>query len=141
MKDRQLLQEQIEKIIKKTHRALKSARDNFKQGDFETTSSRAYYAVFHIMQGALLLKGLTYSKHSGVISAFSKEFIKTGIFPKEFSKKIHRLYKNREISDYSYTLTIDNMQAQEDIDNATEIVSSIERYIQAQIKEERNDGP
>jgi len=79
-----------------------SARNNFNHEDFETTSSKAYYAVFHIMQAALLLKGLTYSKHSGVISGFSKEFIKPDIFPKEFSKKIRSLYKGREISDYNY---------------------------------------
>lgn len=132
MTDKQMLKEQIEKIIKKTHRALKSARDNFNQGDFETASSKAYYAVFHIMQAVLLLKGLTYSKHSGVISAFSKEFIKTGIFPKEFSKKIRSLYKDREVSDYSYTFTIDKEQAQEDIKKAREIVLSVEKYINDQ---------
>jgi len=65
------------------------------------SSSRAYYAVFHIMQAALLTKNLTYKKHSGVISAFSKQFIKTGIFPKEFARYIKSLRSDRETSDYS----------------------------------------
>lgn len=133
MTDQQALKSQIEKIIKKSHRALETARSNFGINDYEAASSKAYYAVFHIMQAALLLKGLTYSKHSGVISGFSKEFIKTGIFPKEFSNKVRTLSKDREISDYSYSLTIEEQQAQEDIEAAEEIIEAVEVYLREKI--------
>lgn len=71
-------QEGILKIIEKSFRTLRSSRNALEDGDFETASSRAYYAVFHIMQATLLTKGLTFSKHSGVIGAFSQYFIKPG---------------------------------------------------------------
>lgn len=112
MTEKEELKNQIEKIIRKSQRALKTARDNFNNNDYEAASSKAYYAVFHIVQAALLLKKLSYSKHSGVIGGFSKEFIKTGIFPKNFSKKIRNLLQDREISDYSYSLTIEREQAE-----------------------------
>jgi uncharacterized protein (UPF0332 family) len=127
--DQQALKSQIEKIIKKSRRALETARSNFDINDYEAASSKAYYAIFHIMQAALLLKGLTYSKHSGVISGFSKEFIKTEVFPKEFSNKIRGLSKDREISDYSYSLTIERQKAQEDIKTAEEIIKAVEVYL------------
>lgn len=133
MTDQQALKNQVEKIIKKSHRSLETARSNFSINDYETASSKAYYAVFHIMQAALLLKGLTYSKHSGVMGGFSREFIKTGTFPKEFSNKIRRLFKDREISDYSYSLIIEKHQAQEDIKAAKEIIEAVESYLREKI--------
>lgn len=133
MTEKEELKSQIEKIIRKSQRALKTARDNFNNDDYEAASSKAYYAVFHIMQAALLLKGLTYSKHSGVIGGFSKEFIKTGIFPKDFSKKIRSLLQDREISDYSYSLTVEEEQAQQDIEIAGEIVKAVESYLKEKL--------
>lgn len=130
MTDKEELKGQIEKIIKKSHKALQTAGSNLEIGDYEAASSKAYYAVFHIMQAALLSIGLTYSKHSGVISGFSKEFIKTCVFPKEFSNKIRSLFRDREISDYSYSLTIEREQAQEDIKTAEEIIKAVEVYIE-----------
>jgi uncharacterized protein (UPF0332 family) len=68
------LKRQLHLTMQKSHRLLKTARLDFKSGDYDSASSRAYYAVFHVMEGALLLKGLTYSKHSAVISAFNLHF-------------------------------------------------------------------
>jgi uncharacterized protein (UPF0332 family) len=50
-------------------------------GFVETSASRAYYAAFHAIQALLKSIDQTYSKHSGVIAAFHREFIMTGIFP------------------------------------------------------------
>lgn len=133
MTDQEALKNQIDKIIKKSHRVLETARNNFDMGDYDTASSKAYYSVFHIMQAALLFRGLTFSKHSGVISGFSKEFIKTGIFPEEFSKKIRSLFKDREISDYSYSLNIEKEESSQDIETASEIVRIVEEYLKDNI--------
>lgn len=119
-------------MIKKSDKALNTARSNFNIGDYEAVSSKAYYAVFHIMQAALLTKGLSFSKHSGVIGGFSKEFIKSGVFPKEFSKKIRSLLKDREIGDYSYLLTIEKKQAKKDIETAQEIIRAVKAYLKKQ---------
>lgn len=133
MTDHEALKNQIDKIVKKSHKALETARNNFDMCDYDTASSKAYYSVFHIMQAVLLLRGLTFSKHSGVISGFSKEFIKTGIFPEEFSKKIRSLFKDREISDYSYSLNIEKEEARQDIETACEIVRIVEEYLKENI--------
>lgn len=122
-------QESIIKIIEKSFRTLRSAKNAFKDRDFETASSRAYYAVFHIMQAILLTRDLTFSKHSGVISAFSQYFIKPGIFPREFSKCIRQLLMDREIGDYSYYKSIDKDKAGADIAIAQEIVAKAHEYL------------
>ncbi len=87
----------IRAVVEKGKRALEDSKILFGNKRFESASSRAYYSVFHLLQAALMIHGLSFSKHSAVISHFSKIFLKTGIFPKEFSKIIERLRKTREI--------------------------------------------
>ncbi len=71
-------------MIEKGRRTLRAAQDHLDKQDYDFASSKAYYAVFHLMQAVLLIKGKTYSKHAGVISGFSEHFIKTGVFPSDF---------------------------------------------------------
>lgn len=48
----------------------------------------------------LLTKGLEFSKHSAVIAFFDKEFIKTGVLPREFSRTLHHAFHERQDDDY-----------------------------------------
>ena len=121
--------EEIRLMIGKGRRSLIAAKKLFTEGDYETTSSRAYYAVFHTIQAILLTMDLTYSKHSGVIGGFFKHFIKTGIFPKEFARFIKQLRKDRETGDYEYHSTITREEAERDIQNAEKIIVTLEEYL------------
>jgi uncharacterized protein (UPF0332 family) len=116
-------------MIKKSSRALDAARILFEHNNFEAASSKAYYAVFHILQAVLLTKSLSFSKHSGVISAFSKYFIKEGIFSEDFGRIIKDLRKNREIGDYDYFHYISSEQAKTDFKNAEDIIKAIKKYL------------
>ncbi|MEW6041087.1 MAG: HEPN domain-containing protein [Elusimicrobiota bacterium] len=120
---------QIKAMINKSQRSLEDAKILFKEKRYESSSSRAYYSIFHIMQAVLLTKGLSFSKHSGVISGFSQHFIKTDIFPKEFAEIIDKLREDRENGDYDYEIIIDEKTAEEDIKNAEKIISVTTGYI------------
>lgn len=111
----------LKAIINKADRSLEAAKILFTGGGYESASSRAYYAVFHLMQACLLTKGLSYSKHSGVIAGFAQHFIKTGIFPKKFSRIIGELRKEREIGDYEYLEVINQERASEDVSEAERV--------------------
>jgi len=129
MNENSQLQSQIERMIKKANETLEDAEILFSKNRFNSSSSRAYYAIFHIMQAALLTKNLTYKKHSGVISAFSQQFIKTGIFPKKFVRYIKSLRSDRETGDYSYMLVVDENKAKQDMDMAREFIEKVEEYL------------
>lgn len=43
-------------------------------GAWGDASSRAYYAAFHAVSGALLSQGETYSRHGQVLGAFKQGF-------------------------------------------------------------------
>ena len=136
MREQRELKRQLKAIIQKAHRALASAKTHLKQKDYDFASSKAYYAVFYTMEAVLITKGLSFSKHSAVISAFNRYFIKKGIFPKEFSKNIKKLMKDREIGDYSYELTISEEEAKKDIICAEDIVKTIVEYLENFMKVE-----
>ena len=130
MTDQEALQKQLKAMIQKSERSLRAAKEHLQKEDPDFASSKAYYSIFHLMQAALLTKNRTYSKHAGVISGFSQEFIKTGIFPVQFSESIQRLRKDRELGDYGYQLNVTLEEASQDVASADEIAASIRKYLQ-----------
>ena len=66
-------------LIKMAEESLKAAKTLREEGIHRFSVSRAYYAMLYCAQVLLLTKGLSFSKHSGVISAFGKEFVKKGL--------------------------------------------------------------
>ena len=126
------LDRQLMLIVDKAVRALASAERQLSDGDYDFASSRAYYAVFYVLEGALLTKSLSFSKHSGVISAFNLHFVKSGIFPKEFSGLIARLFRERQMADYVFELRISESEAQEDIEAAKTIVAAVKDFFTKQ---------
>ncbi len=116
-------------MIEKGQRTLRAAQDHLVKQDYDFASSKAYYAVFHLMQAVLLTKGKTYSKHAGVMSGFSEHFVKTGIFPPSFGSAIERLRKDRELGDYGYQLSVEPEDSERDVKMAQEIVQAISVYL------------
>ncbi|GBU21965.1 hypothetical protein R80B4_01867 [Fibrobacteres bacterium R8-0-B4] len=66
----------------------------------ETAASRSYYCIFNAMRAVLTLDRFDSKKHSGIISEFRKNYIKTGIFPQSFSVIITKLFEIRLEGDY-----------------------------------------
>jgi len=129
VKQKQPRQRCLEHMLDKSQRAISAAKTHLAEGDYDFASSRAYYAVFYLLQAALLTKDLTFSKHSAVISAFNQHFVKTGAFPKEFGRKIDRLFRDRQIGDYDYELAISDEEAQEDVTDAEKIANLLEEWL------------
>lgn len=69
------------------------------------TINRAYYAMFYAALALAIQRQETTSKHSGVIAFFDREFVKTGIFPRELSKSFHLAFQKRQGNDYSFLTT------------------------------------
>jgi uncharacterized protein (UPF0332 family) len=130
MNNHKQLREQLQLMIGKVFRSIAAAHRNIEEGDYDFASSRAYYAAFYAMEAVLLTKELSYSKHAGVISAFNQHFVKTDIFPKEFSKLISRLFRERQTGDYDFDLSIDEKDAKEDARIAKKIVNAIVQYLE-----------
>ncbi len=77
-------------LVSKAWESLQAARLLSDQGFFNFAVSRSYYAMFYVAEAFLLGEGLSFSKHSAVISGFGKHFIKTGRIQPHFSPLLDR---------------------------------------------------
>jgi uncharacterized protein (UPF0332 family) len=127
--DREELKEQIQSIIKKAIRSIKAAKRLIGDEDYDFASSRLYYAVYYAMEAVLLTKNLTSSKHTGIISLFNQFFVKEGIFPKNFSKIISRLFRERQVGDYGFYIDITEEEILEDVKSSENFLEKIKEYL------------
>ena len=61
----------------KSEESLASAKREYQAGSLSITMNRLYYSAFYGVCAALFERGMSFRKHSGVRSAFHKEFIRT----------------------------------------------------------------
>ena len=99
------MKEELEAIfkyrLKQAEESLKDAEILFNSGgSFRSIINRSYYAMFYGVLALISRKGISRSKHSGVLSVFDREYVKTKIFPKEMSKLFHEAFNLRQESDY-----------------------------------------
>jgi hypothetical protein len=87
--------------------------------------NRAYYAAFYAVTAVLELDGRTAGKHSGIISLFDVEYVKSGRVDKAVSKKLHALFERRQEDDYAGIAHVSNENAQEAMQDAAEIMKAI----------------
>ena len=123
------LQTQLQGMMSKARRALKAAQRHLDDLDFDFAASRAYYAAFYAMEAALLTRGVTCSTHSGAIATFSERFIKTGILPAEFGAKTARLFRERQIGDYEFDVSVTGPDAEQDVQAAVTLVDAVARHL------------
>lgn len=92
--------------------------------------SRSYYAMFYCAEALLLEKGLSFSKHSGVIAAFGKEFVKPGDIPSEFHEFLIEASEVREEGDYDFAAVIEDSECAEQLARANKFFEMTQEYLQ-----------
>ncbi len=93
------------------------------------TINRAYYAMFYAVLALAVLRQQITNKHSGVLAFFDREFVKTGIFEKEMSRSFHRAFESRQNNDYGEFFSVNEEEAKQILEEASNFVSSVEKYI------------
>lgn len=101
----------------------------FEIGDYKTVANRSYYAVFSAMRAVLALNGFDSKKHSGIIAEFRKEYLKSGVLPKELSEIIDGLVEVRQGSDYDDFYLISKEEVAVQLENAKMFVTTISNYL------------
>jgi uncharacterized protein (UPF0332 family) len=110
--------------------ALEDAKILMEQGrSTMTIVNRSYYAMFYSLLALLQTTGKISSKHSVVISFFDREYIKTGIFPKEMSKAIHDAFDLRQEADYEVITPPEPTEVSEIWYKAKDFVDKIRAYL------------
>ena len=125
---------EVDDLINKAKRFLRTAELAFNDGDYDSCVSRCYYAMFFMAEALLLTKNLKASSHKGVMTLFGEHFIKTGIFDKEFGRYLRRAYDLRQIGDYAIGFMVDEKEAKNKLEKAKIFVSEVEEYLKSQLE-------
>ncbi len=115
--------------IGKAEECLHSADALIEIEDYLAALNRSYYAIFHAVRAVFALDGVDRKKHSGVISCFQQNYVKTGEFDKKYSAIVQDAFEIRQESDYEdfYVVSKDDVVIQ--IKNAKEFVTVVRKYI------------
>lgn len=120
---------------------LGDAEETLKLGMFETAANRSYYSIFHCVRGLLALDGVDFKRHSGVISYFQSNYIKTGILPVELSNTLKSAFSLRTESDYKDFFVISNEGVTRQVAEAKAFYETVQPYAEHRIASEmREEG-
>ena len=108
---------------------LNSAQLLLEHGQYKDSIGRSYYAMFTAARALLASDGVDFSKHSGVISYFQKEYVKTGIFEVKYSKYISQAFQIRNNVDYADFYLVSETDAKEQLQRATEFLEAVKEKI------------
>ena len=121
--------ESVLELLNKSERSIDAAKLLLNDGYPDFAASRAYYAMFYALQALMLDRNLSYLKHSGVIGAFGKAFVKTGIFDSRFHRFVLSAFDLRNAGDYGSSQAISEKMAARTIAEAVELLGEIKRYL------------
>ena len=82
--------------LERANESLKAAQLLFDNKLLIPAMNRIYYSMFYSVQALLVLDEKAFSKHGQVKGYFNKEFIKPGIFSKEFGKLFNAVFEYRQ---------------------------------------------
>jgi uncharacterized protein (UPF0332 family) len=112
-----------------------TAVENLNNAKYLDANNRAYYSVFHAIRAVLALDEVDFKKHSGVISYFRENYIKTKLFDDKYSRIVSKASIIRGKSDYEDFYVTSKNEAQEQVDNAKIFYDAIAAFISNIIEE------
>jgi len=115
--------------LEKAKETYSTAIENFSNQKYLDANNRAYYCIFHSMRAVLALDGVDFKRHSGVISFFRENYIKTNVFDSVYSDIIGKAGIIRSKSDYEDFYFATQSEAKEQIDNALAFYEAVSEYI------------
>ena len=120
---------EVEELLDKATRSIKTAQKIFKDGEVDFAGSRAYYALFYIAEALLLERGLAFSSHSAVIANFGKEFAKSQTLNPKFHNYLIKAQDRRNIGDYAIGKHLTEDEVREMLDWGKEFLKAAKNFL------------
>jgi uncharacterized protein (UPF0332 family) len=115
--------------LEQAEESLDSAQLLLDHGKYRPSVNRSYYAMFYAILALLVPTKQQTSKHSWVITLFDRDFVRKGVFNKDFSHWLHEAFDLRQNADYRELVTVSAEQAQEILSHAWTFVVGVKNQI------------
>jgi uncharacterized protein (UPF0332 family) len=119
----------VQDLLEKARQSLNAAHDLLKNGYPDFSASRSYYTMFYLATALLERENLSFSKHSGVISAFGQTIVRAGSVPTEFHRWLISAQQLRITGDYGEPNSVNAEQATQQIERAEQFMQVVEKLL------------
>lgn len=90
--------------------------------------------MFYAALALLAAKQISASKHSGVISVFHREFVKTGLIPTEIAKFLDIAFDLRNKCDYRDFVEVEESRVRELLQESGVFVNAVEGILKKELE-------
>lgn len=125
--------------LEQADEALYAAQLLLEQGSYRTVVNRTYYAMFYATLALLVPTKQQTSKHAWVMTLFDRDFVKLGVFEKEFSYWLHDAFELRQRADYQELITVSFEQAKIMLEHARLFVAGVKAQMNPQLSTAETD--
>ncbi len=115
--------------LEQADESLEAARTLLDKKLIRPSVNRAYYAMFYAVLALLARGKKETSKHSGAIALFDRDFVKQGIFQKDYSRWLHDAFDLRQRSDYAAEYHASAEDAEITLKNAELFVDEVKKVL------------
>lgn len=122
----------IEALLTKAKESLAAAHVLIEDGYYDFAASRAYYAMFYVASALLADLGQSYSSHAAVISAFGREYAKSGKMDLKFHRWLIDAQDLRNIGDYGVGSRVPKEYTKTVCDWAGQFINAAEVLLKSQ---------
>lgn len=117
-------------LLAKAEQYIRSAKLLYDADDFDSTVSRAYYAMFYIAEALLFRLGLSFSSHHAVTAAYGQHFAKTKVLEPRFHRILLSAFDLRQRSDYQIDSGVTRHDAAVTIADAAEFLAAARQWLE-----------
>lgn len=96
---------------------------------YKDAINRCYYAAFYAVKAALALEEIDFKRQKDAVAYFNQNYVATDVFDREIGKRLGRLKRKRENSDYDDFYVASHDEAEEQYEAAEMIVKSIRKFL------------
>ena len=114
--------------------SLLAAEIMFENNMLTFSMNRVYYAMFYAVQALLVSREVSFSRHGQVKAYFTREMVKTGIFPTEMGRLYNKAFEYRQKFDYVDFSSPDLEMVSEYLEKAKGFISNIQEYLRPKDK-------
>ena len=108
--------------IARAKRYLRTAHLLVEDGDYASSVSRSYYAMFYVARALLREKNSSPKTHSGLRNQFGLHFVKEGPLSERFAQMLNDAEELRTLAEYAEEFVITEDDAETTLQDAEEFV-------------------
>ena len=115
--------------LNQAEESLEVAKNCCDKGFYKDSINRSYYSAFYSVKAVLAYGTIDFKRHKDVIGYFNKEYVASGVFPRELGRRLGTLKQYREKSDYDDFYIASKEIAIEHIETANLVLDKVKEYL------------